>query len=44
MTTAFNMKDQNSIDTNETDIIKWDRAKSLFLESLMKPDLSLIHI
>ena len=32
------MKDQNSIDTNETDIIKWDRAKSLFLESLMKPD------
>ncbi len=38
MTTAFNMKDQNSIDINETDIIKWDRAKSLFLESLMKPD------
>ena len=32
------MKDQNSIDINETDIIKWDRAKSLFLESLMKPD------
>jgi len=32
------MKDQNSIDGNETDDIKWDRAKSLFLESLMKPD------
>ena len=32
------MKDQNSIDGHETDAIKWDRAKSLFLESLMKPD------
>ena len=32
------MKDQNSIDGHETDDIKWDRAKSLFLESLMNPD------
>jgi hypothetical protein len=32
------MKDQNSLDENETKKQKWDRAHALFLESLMKPD------
>ncbi len=32
------MKDQNSVNDKETSFEKWDRAKSLFLESLYKPD------
>ena len=32
------MKDQNTIHDSETKHEKWDRAKSLFLESLYKPD------
>jgi len=31
-------KDQRTTDDNETASEKWDRAKSLFLESLYKPD------
>ena len=31
------MKDQNSIE-NETDFEKWDRGRTLFLESVHKPD------
>ena len=32
------MKDQNSIRYNETKSEKWDRGKTLFLESLYKAD------
>ena len=32
------MKDQNSVVDGESQYEKWDRAKSLFLESLYKPD------
>jgi len=32
------MKDQNSIDVTETLALKYDRALSLFTESVMKPD------
>ena len=32
------MKDQNSIDVSETASQKYDRALSLFTESVMKPD------
>ena len=32
------MHDQNSIDKNETPAQKYDRALSLFTESVMKPD------
>jgi hypothetical protein len=32
------MKDQNSVSEKETSFEKWDRAKSLFLESLYRPD------
>ena len=32
------MKDQSSVDDRETTYVKWDRARSLFLESLYKPD------
>ena len=32
------MPDQNSIDKNETPSMKYDRALSLFTESVMKPD------
>ena len=35
------MKDQNSLDENETKKQKWDRAHALFLESLYKPDHAL---
>ena len=35
------MKDQNSVGQKETEFEKWDRAKSLFLESLYKPDSEL---
>ena len=35
------MKDQNSVSNRETSFEKWDRAKSLFLESLYKPDTEL---
>ena len=35
------MKDQNSVSDKETSFEKWDRAKSLFLESLYKPDTEL---
>ena len=35
------MKDQNSVSDRETSFEKWDRAKSLFLESLYKPDSEL---
>ena len=32
------MHDQNSIDKNETPAQKYDRALSLFTESVLKPD------
>ena len=32
------MKDQNAIQDNETKSEKWDRGKTLFLESLYKAD------
>tara|TARA_B100000902_G_scaffold72321_1_gene77631 strand:+ start:723 stop:929 length:207 start_codon:yes stop_codon:yes gene_type:complete len=32
------MKDQNSVVDDESQYEKWERAKSLFLESLYKPD------
>tara|TARA_R100000008_G_scaffold19924_1_gene10273 strand:- start:125 stop:319 length:195 start_codon:yes stop_codon:yes gene_type:complete len=32
------MKDQNTIEDNESQADKWKRAQCLFLESLMKPD------
>ena len=32
------MKDQKSVDDTETTYVKWDRAKSLFFESLYTPD------
>jgi hypothetical protein len=32
------MHDQNSIDKNETPSMKYERALSLFTESVMKPD------
>ena len=32
------MKDQNTIEENESQADKWKRAQSLFIESLMKPD------
>ena len=32
------MKDQNSLDEKLTSYEKWDRARTLFLESLMRPD------
>jgi len=32
------MKDQRSLDDVPTSLEKWDRAKSLMLESLLKPD------
>jgi len=35
------MKDQNSVPENETKFEKWDRGKTLFLESLYKPDSAL---
>ena len=35
------MKDQNSVTETETKSEKWDRGKSLFLESLYKPDNAL---
>ena len=35
------MKDQNPVDENETKFQKWDRGKTLFLESLLKPDHAL---
>ena len=35
------MKDQNSVTEEETKFEKWDRGKSLFLESLFKPDNAL---
>ena len=35
------MKDQNAIRENETPAEKRDRARSLFLESLLKPDNAL---
>ena len=35
------MKDQNSIDEHETSFQKWDRAKAIFIESLIKPDNTL---
>ncbi len=35
------MKDQNPVVENETKFQKWDRGKTLFLESLLKPDHAL---
>ena len=35
------MKDQNSVVDDESQYEKWDRAKSLFLESLYKSDTEL---
>ena len=32
------MKDQNSIQENETKSEKWERARAIFLESVHKPD------
>ena len=32
------MKDQNTIDDKESYEDKWQRARSLFLESVLKPD------
>jgi hypothetical protein len=32
------MKDQKTLDDNETKQEKWDRGKTLFLESVHKPD------
>ena len=32
------MKDQKTLDEKETDYEKWDRARSIFIESLMRPD------
>ena len=32
------MKDQKSLDEKITDYEKWDRARSIFIESLMRPD------
>ncbi len=38
MTIALPMKDQNSVTQEETKFEKWDRGKTLFLDSLYKPD------
>ncbi len=35
------MKDQNAVNEEESKKEKWDRGKSLFLESLHKPDNAL---
>jgi len=35
------MKDQKSLDDIPTSYEKWDRAKSIVLESLLKPDSAL---
>ena len=32
------MKDQNSIDVNETQNEKWNRGLDLYIESVQKPD------
>ena len=32
------MKDQNTLDEKVSDYEKWDRARSIFLESLMQAD------
>ena len=32
------MKDQKSLDEKVSDYEKWDRARSIFIESLMRPD------
>ena len=35
------MKDQNTLDENESHLEKWNRAKAIFIESLIKPDNTL---
>ena len=35
------MKDQSPIEDNEQDVIKWNRAVDLFIESVHKPDSTL---
>ena len=35
------MKDQNSVNEEENQREKWDRGRSLFIESLHKPDNAL---
>ena len=35
------MKDQNSIDVNETQNEKWNRGFALYIESVQKPDHAL---
>ena len=35
------MKDQSTISENESKWEKWDRGKTLFIESLLKPDSAL---
>ena len=35
------MKDQNSIDVNETQNEKWNRGLDLYIESVQKPDHAL---
>jgi hypothetical protein len=32
------MKDQKTLDEKVSDYEKWDRARSIFIESLMRPD------
>ena len=32
------MKDQNTLDADESSFDKWNRAKAIFIESLIKPD------
>ena len=32
------MKDQNTINTQETEEVKWNRGLDLFIESVHKPD------
>jgi hypothetical protein len=38
---VFRMKDQNSIDDNESAREKWNRGLDLFIESVQKPDSQL---
>ena len=32
------MKDQNTLEENESQLERWNRAKAIFIESLIKPD------
>ena len=35
------MKDQNTLEENESQLERWNRAKAIFIESLIKPDNTL---